>query len=663
MKKFISTALAASILMSVTYVYAEIDMKKIVSDVKSRVSITDEYTDFSNNYYENGNITSYHLNWSSEDKDYVNIIYNSDDIITSYNVYDDSRWDSATSIPKLSAEDAQKAAQSFFDKANPACKGDFKVLPDENLNTALGSDYCFKIERYKNGAKVNSDYGNINVERDTGEILSMYISYTHFDNFDDVSNIISAADAKKLYKEKLGLELVYLSYTEDKKLIMFPAYVEKENQKYINAIDGEIYEAENIPVIYKKPSMMENASGAADYGDTKLTETEISELEKISGLISKADIEAQLRNNKLLNVSKDLPLKSISLNRSSYDDTEYIYRLSFRNDESYADAAVNAKTGELIYYTADCKDAENENIDEEKAKKSAEKVFEALAGAKKAEYKFEDADGNSVTYQRFVNGIKVKNDTISIAVDNSGKLLCYNSNYTTNVDFPSVADAMSADEAADKMFEAASYDLSYYPEINDEKITAKAVYMLSEQIKINPFTGALVDYRNSEVTEPSAYAYTDIEKHYAKNQIETLAKYGIGFDSAEFYPDKEINQRDFLSMVMSAADIYGSYENDDELYEAAQNREYITPEERDSDSGVTREFAAKVLTRVMGAERFAEYEDIYVTPFKDVTENKGYIAILSAMKLINGDGNGYFHPKNKLTRAEAACIIYNYLNK
>ena len=76
-----------------------------------------------------------------------------------------------------------------------------------------------------------------------------------------------------------------------------------------------------------------------------------------------------------------------------------------------------------------------------------------------------------------------------------------------------------------------------------------------------------------------------------------------------------------------------------------------------------REEAAVYMIRAIGAENYAKYNDIYVTPFNDVTENKGYIALLSAMGVLSGDGNGNFNPNREMTRAESIIMIYNYLTR
>ena len=64
----------------------------------------------------------------------------------------------------------------------------------------------------------------------------------------------------------------------------------------------------------------------------------------------------------------------------------------------------------------------------------------------------------------------------------------------------------------------------------------------------------------------------------------------------------------------------------------------------------------------LGVGEYAAY-DIYKQPFADVSENTGYIAILAAMGVVQGDENGNFNPDNDITRAEAAIMVYNYLNR
>ena len=668
MKKLLSTMLALSMLASAfTAVYADDDMAKIIADVKARVGITEEYPDFSSDISKDDNMTTYYLNWEDDENDKsISVTYNSDDVITSYNKYEfEEDRERDLSIPQITAEDAKSIAQSFIDKLNPNNKGEF-VVNGKNNNSALRGDYSFGVESFKNGVKIDGSYGNINVERNTGEVKSMHISYQHINSFANISNVISADEAKKAYKEKLGLELVYQSYSDEKKIIMFPAYEEKDSHKYINAVTGEVYKPKEREYRSYKSAMMEDAAvpNAMEAGGAgSLSRAEREELDKIDGLISKADIEKQVRNNKLFDISSDMKLTNIDLSRNYYDKNSYSYSMSFNNDDNYAHVDADAKTGEIqcYYISKDIKRNSvepREEVDEETVKANAEKILNELAKSKKDEYEFTNVRADIAIYTRVVDGIKVQGDTINITTDKDGKLDSYNMNYTTNVEFPSVEGVLTEDNAADKMFEAMAYNVTYIPEYNEDgTVTAEAVYKFDSFIRLNPFTGEAVNYRNEHDTDiASVYEYSDIENHWAKEQIKSLASYGIGFDSGEFKPDEKITERDFMYLLTKTFEPY-RINIDAKIYKMDGKTEASSTEP------VTRESAAIMMIQKMGAEKFAKYEDIYVTPFKDVTENKGYIALLSAMKVVKGDTKGNFNPKNNMTRAEAACMIYNYLTK
>lgn len=669
MKKLLSTMLALSMLASAfTAVYADDDMAKIIADVKARVGITEEYPDFSSDISKDDNMTTYYLNWEDDENNKsISVTYNSDDVITSYNKYEfEEDRERDLSIPQITAEDAKSIAQNFIDKLNPNNKGEFVVVNDRNNNSALSGDYSFSVESFKNGVKIDGSYGNINVERNTGEVKSMHVSYQHINSFADISNVISADEAKKAYKENLGLELEYQSYEDEKKIIMFPAYVEKETNKYINAVTGEVYEPKERQYRSYKYAMAETAANdavAGGGGDRGLSKAEKEELDKIDGLISKADIEKQVRSNKLFDITSDMKLTNIDLSRNYYDKNSYSYSMSFNSDDNYAHVDADAKTGEIqcYYISKDIKRNSvepREEVDEETVKANAEKILNELAKSKKDEYEFTNVRADIAIYTRVVDGIKVQGDTINITTDKDGKLDSYNMNYTTNVEFPSVEGVLTEDNAADKMFEAMAYNVTYIPEYNEDgTVTAEAVYKFDSFIRLNPFTGEAVNYRNEHDADiASAYEYSDIENHWAKEQIKSLASYGIGFDNSEFKPDEKITERDFMYLLTKTFEPY-RINIDAKIYKMDGKTEASSTEP------VTREGAAIMMIQKMGAEKFAKYNDIYVTPFNDVTENKGYIALLSAMKVVKGDTKGNFNPKNNMTRAEAACMIYNYLTK
>ena len=102
---------------------------------------------------------------------------------------------------------------------------------------------------------------------------------------------------------------------------------------------------------------------------------------------------------------------------------------------------------------------------------------------------------------------------------------------------------------------------------------------------------------------------------------------------------KRLLKKDFLALLMSinGNDIIvlkNNLEQANWVYRNSTQNSIISEDERDDEAAVTREEAAVYMIRAIGAENYAKYNDIYVTPFNDVTENKGYIALLSAMEVV-----------------------------
>ena len=81
---------------------------------------------------------------------------------------------------------------------------------------------------------------------------------------------------------------------------------------------------------------------------------------------------------------------------------------------------------------------------------------------------------------------------------------------------------------------------------------------------------------------------------------------------------------------------------------------------------VTREDASAMIYRLSQSKNAFLDEDITIHPFKDTEEISEYarhaVEVLRESFIINGLEGNYFAPKTNLTRAEAAKIVYGYMN-
>lgn len=668
MKKVVSIISAAAIALSMITpaVFAEdnsAEMKTVLKSVKERVEIPAECTEFSSSNSTSYGTTQYSFSWNtkkSEEYNYVRVECLSDGTVTSYstNLKPDEEY---PRIPDLTKEEAKERAEDFINKINP----DFPynvTVNDEGMGSLYGS-YSFATQVYINEIPVDGT-GRISVDGDSGKVDSFYLNYVSAE-YPSLEGAISVDDAKKAYSEKLGLKLVYKMYMDDdNNYHAYPAYIQKETGKnYINALTGDVIDiSRNIAYGNRFSAALSDKGSIAEDEEAGFSEEELKELENVNGLISKEDIEKQLRGNEILNIPSEMKLQHISLTKVFYNKDEYRYYMTMSMPEEKGQTTINAyldaKTGEILSYNrfGDSYD------DEHKTENRNDEAVKVLAGDKAGEYEYSEENG----YQRFVNGISAEGDRIFINTVN-GVITYYNISYT-NAEFPSVDGVISKEDAEKVMFDKNGYDMVYKQCMDENKITPVAVYE-HKYININALTGKVCGYNGEEETAEDSrkIEYSDIDNHYAKQVIETLAYYGVGFDGGEFKPDEKITQKDYLSLlsainqspIVILRDNAAQYSS---VYSNAIRHSIISKDERDDDAIVTRETAAIYMIRAIGAEEYAKYNDIYVSPFKDVTENKGYISLLSAMGVVSGDDEN-FAPKREITRAESAVMIYNYLTR
>lgn len=661
MKKLVSMISAAAIAVSMLTPVVLADntddsMKSVLESVKGRVEIPAVCTEFSSETREEYGNTSYDFRWRNDDySKNVSVSCASDGVITSYYSSDDKFLDNMPFISKLSKEEAKTYAEDFIKKINPDFSYEIR-LDDSGRGSLYGSGYTFNVNIYVNGILFSNSSGTINVDGQTGNVNNFRIGYVPVE-FPSVENALSVDEAKKAYSEKLGLKMIYRTYIDkDGKDIAYPVYVQKyDYNKYINALTGDVISlndnARNNYAALASGAMKEDA--VADRG---LSEQEIKELENISGLISKTDIENQLRSNKTLNIPKSVVLDTISLSKR-YNREEYMYSIRMSDEENNIYIYVNARTGEILNYSR----YGNGSTDEVTSQN--DKAFKALAGEKAEGYKF---DEDEQRYVRYVNGIRVESDSALLKYSGD-TLMTYYTTYT-DAQFPSIDNVISVSDAEKVMFDNNVYEMSYVLNVSDRTIEAVPVYV-HQSVSINPFTGKFVNYRNEEVTaDEDKIEYSDISGHYAEKYINELAYYGIGFDGGEFKPDEKITQKDFLALLTSVYQngvivLRDNKEQYDYIYRTSLRNNIISEDERDDDAAVTRENASIYMIRAMGAEEYAKYNDIYVPPFNDVTANKGYIALLAALGVVSGDDDQNFNPQREITRAESAVMIYNYLTR
>ncbi len=670
MKKIIAVSLIVVMVLSLCVVVLSAqteseEISRVLSLIKERIGETGEYDEFVSSVSENSGVKQYTFRWTGTLRS-MNVTVSESGIILSFNKYNNNKpyETSKPSINKMSQGEAISKARLLIDKINPGMVSDLRLYAN-TYDSLYDEGFSFRIQRLYNGVDVVGDTGYIRVNKDASCIESFNIKFTENIEFDDLSKIIDRNTAIEKYKSELGMVLSY-KVDNDKAYLQ---YAPKYYDKYISAITGELI----TPImpeynLFKNEAAMDSVTMGGG-GGSQFTEAEIKNLEIMNSLISRKTAEELIKGNKLFNVPYDADTGYFNTSYNSVTK-KYIYSMEFVNKDFSAYVYMDAEDGTVITYNCYNK---NEKEEHKENLTLAKSYVEKLASKyyksdESGDFRFEKINNNTYTFLRYKNDIPCFDNRIYITINNKSEIISYNIS-CSEVEFDSPDGILSHNEACDSMIKECGYGLYYYPACSKDGMKKPDIAYLiydttNKNTTIDAKTGKIV--RNYE-EEAVIGAYKDIEEHYAKEIIKTLAIYGIGFEGDKFEPDKVITQEEYLSLLASVVK-YGEGINLTKAtalanrYDTAVRNGIIRENEKNPKEPVTRENAAVFMVRALGFDEVAAINGIYISKFTDVTENIGHISILNGMGVINGF-EGKFNPDNFITRADAMIMIYNYLSK
>lgn len=671
MRRFLSFILAIGVFFGAFTGFAAetTGLENAVSEVKSRIEIRD-YEEFESEIRTENGQDVYLLNWAENTDDgyeFLGVAY-SDGVILSYESSFKGKYSNERKFADVGRGEAEQIAKDFLRKINPGIYENIDIESAGETDLISNSHY-FYLQRIHNGIPVLGENGSITVSKDNGQVRTFNLEYNTKINFENTDGIIEKDEGLTQYAKKLSPELCYGTYYdyENKELKVFPQYKSLDATLTIDAKTSEVYEILSKYSYPKNSLKQESITGNGAAADSIFSEAELAEFAKIDGLIDREEAERAAREKKNIGLEKRHILDGVSLQADYINSEQYFYNLRFldKTEDKYDNVRVklDAKDATVIEFYKSGDYSKNEQSIE-KEKEVAHRALEEFTKNKfkNLEYKAEEKPGQ-IRYVRKENGIEVLGDEAVFMFDGEDNLVSYHLTYKDIPEFPEIDNVMAIEDAVKKVSEDIDFSLFYA--VDYENKNAKPVYGFFENgmlcsFELNPFTAKRIDYEGSEITEDGMISYKDIDGHYAEDRFLKLAEYGIGFYGGELLPEKEITQSEYMMLLN---ELFGYDSDIDEIYARAYSKGVIKEQEREDFSPVTRENAAIFLIREMGAEGYAKYNEIYSEPFADVTENKGYIALLKAMGVVSGDDKGNYNPKNTITRGEALIIIYNYLNR
>lgn len=179
------------------------------------------------------------------------------------------------------------------------------------------------------------------------------------------------------------------------------------------------------------------------------------------------------------------------------------------------------------------------------------------------------------------------------------------------------------------------------------------------------------------------YKFDDVRRTpWANGAVSYLVDRKIisGYGDGTFKPENSITRAEFVTLVIKA--FYGSYEMTDCDFDDVPKDSWAYPyiaaasnlglvqgvgeNEFAPDTNIKRQDMAVIIKNILDTTEHSGYTE-GTKPFDDENEVSGYaldaVNALRAEGIVNGDENNNFKPLAQTTRAEAAVIIYNMLNK
>lgn len=673
MKKFLSVLLCLVMCISVcTPVIADDGdtVAKLILAVKEKFSINDNEFVFENYNKDDyaGDVT-YYLSWKSKSEDeysyqpYISIRVEEDGDIQHYRLGRSYSTDNL--LPKFSADDAVKKATELLGIIAPErAKSVSEGKVDE------GTLYTVRFERLENSIPVAGDYIAITLDSQTLEIINYHANWTEAE-FPAPENILTMQQAEDAYADNIGYELIYNIVAEDKQVKeIYLSYKAKDTSAYIDAFSGEAK-------IYSYVTYTSGSGSAMNdmllKEEAALSPEEQKLVDEINKMISKENAEKIARGISEFKIREDAEVPGYNVSQNRYG--EYIASVNFsknsKDDYYYANVSINAKTREVISFNTSQKNQELTEYDAEKAKANADaflnKYYAEKLAQTKPKFTIGEGDKYSFTYDRYVNGVRVNNDKLSVSVNPyTGEISRFNCSWT-DTQFPLAENVISPNMIYKNVLTDKNFRLQYitsteyvYDEETDKETkstNANLAYALCEYPIFNAETGVEINSAGKPVTEKFK-GYNDIENHYCKTAAEELAKIGIYFEGNSLNPDSAVSQEEFLKIMLKA--VKGiNYIDKDDLYKYAVQDGIITNDE--IGTPLTRINAVKYFINALGFKAAAEIKGIYNCPFADVDLNlQGYAALAGGLGIINTQTDT-LRAYSLLSRAECLTMIYNYL--
>ncbi|GGG21458.1 hypothetical protein GCM10010916_42720 [Paenibacillus abyssi] len=621
--------------------------------------------------------------------------------------------------PKVSKEEAEQIAKDFIAKASssidqaelfPADGSMYGMYPQQLFGPV---QYYFQYNVLINGIKSQSESLYLTVDGN-GDI-TMYNHSRYQGQYPSPRTSLTAAEAEEKFKSGLGLTL---HYVPDDAMYPYNSSTAKWRLAYVpgiigmNMLDGHTgkfmdYMGADAPTERSYEDIPAGGPGfTAHQGATLTSEQAVAVVTKQFELPE----DYTLRNSSLSSYWRQQDVQVWNFYWSKDISSPYGF-----NEQISAE--VDADTGRLLglnrhsfaygpgYSQPEVKEA---TITEQQAKAKALGLIRSLYPNAAQELKLVDLPGaiegaeNSEAkfryqFQMFYGDHPILNGSASITLDGDGKLYGYNSSVYNTEKLAGQLDGLKAEvtvEEAERTYsDALDVELQYvmiggyymdniFKEPDMKLVYAPVVKGTRGYAMVDAVSGKLLPlYGNPTETAEETIAASDIEGHWANEELTTLLEHGVLKPDADglLGPNEALRLGDWLNMMGTA--LYGSnlsyYDqgNEPPFADVPRDSEFAASVQRFVAHGwlerapeknlgpeqtLTRQQLAVLLTKMLNYSKLARYmdSDLEIGSLKDAKEidNIGAAAVVTKLGLLT-PSNGRFSPDAAVTKAQAAVII------
>ena len=713
-RKVLSLVLAMSVIFSLVAPAAaqtaDGRLTAVTAKVKKTLSLdTEAYTEFYGNLDENVLAPTWYLEWSGDGMSLTVAATESGKIVDYY------RWEQSESVrtegfapafPAGDRDSARKAAEKFLKKV--LVQGESFTIKDSGTDRLNATTYRFSGEILLNGLSADLSY-SIAVRCEDNEITSFYrddLGGRIVNSVPSAYAAVKEAAAKKTLRDTLKLRLEYVLAEEGGSKAVLRYLPEYGDTYYVDAATGALVNlaelARDVAAGGENGAMKDSVTAEKS---ESLTEAEQAGAQKLQGVLSKTALESKVRSVTALGLdSYTLSVVSYSVARETADEKTPAVTATLRYGKQVEGVSwrrtvtVDAKTGELISVSSSGwapEESVERTVDHVGAQEKAAAFLQQQCGkqyAKTALYDSYDAPKNdgsishSFTYSQKENGYFFTGNSIYVGVDaTDGSISYYSKQFDDAVTFAPAEGIINAEQAVDAWLNTYTVELSYvqvptaidyskpeYKPLMDYGISYLYRLVLGYTLEREDYLLGIDAVTGKPVESPWGYeetgmTYSDLKGHWAKAQVEKLAKYGVGYLGGAFRPNSALSQLDLVALLVSTQGYaYDSTQPDaaDSLYEYAYDLGLLKREDRADSTVMTRAQTVRLILDAMGYGPIARLEGIFRTKFADDSaipaDCYGYVALGQGLGMINGSG-GSFCPNDGATRAQAAVMLYNLM--